>query len=127
MERQGRLERPKSAFVFDFLRRVVDIKGQEISGALGSFITFALVLGGYYLVRPVRENIGAEASADQRQLWFLLVFAVMLAAVPLFGWVVARKPIVRAAPQKRTGHNTPGTVPSAATSLAHRSCVTISS
>ena len=74
----------------DLLGRVVDIRAQEITVALGSFITFALVLGSYYLIRPIRENIGAEASADQRQLWFLLVFAVMLAAVPLFGWTVAR-------------------------------------
>jgi len=85
MERRGGLVR-----VVDLLGRVVDIRTQEISVGLGSFITFALVLGGYYLIRPIRENIGAEASAGQRQLWFLLVFAVMLAAVPLFGWIVAR-------------------------------------
>ena len=85
MERRGGLER-----VVDILGRVVDVRAQEITVAVGSFITFALVLGSYYLIRPIRENIGAEASADQRQLWFLLVFAVMLAAVPLFGWAVAR-------------------------------------
>ena len=85
MERRGGLVR-----VVDLLGRVVDIRTQEISVGLGSFITFALVLGGYYLIRPIRENIGAEASAGQRQLWFLLVFAVMIAAVPLFGWIVAR-------------------------------------
>jgi len=61
-------------------------------GALGSFVTFALVLGGYYLIRPVRENISAEASADERQLWFLIVFVVMIAVVPLFAWIVARLP-----------------------------------
>ena len=85
MERRGGLER-----LVDLLGRVVDIRAQEITVALSSFTTFALVLGSYYLIRPIRENIGAEASADQRQLWFLLVFAVMLAAVPLFGWAVAR-------------------------------------
>ena len=73
----------------DILHRVVDIEPAETAAAVGSFATFALVLGGYYLIRPVRENISAEATADQRQLWFLLVFVVMLAAVPLFGWVVA--------------------------------------
>jgi len=71
------------------LHRAVDIEPAETAAAVGSFATFALVLGGYYLIRPVRENISAEATADQRQLWFLLVFVVMLAAVPLFGWVVA--------------------------------------
>lgn len=72
------------------LRRLVDIQPGERAAAFGSFLTFALVLGGYYLIRPVRENFSAEATADQRQLWFVLVFLVMLAAVPVFGWIVAR-------------------------------------
>ncbi len=80
-------ERPQSR---GLLRRLVVLEPGEGAAALGSFLTFALVLGGYYLIRPVRENFSAEATADQRQLWFLLVFAVMLAAVPVFGWIVAR-------------------------------------
>lgn len=77
---------------YRLLRRAVEIERGEIAVAVGSFVTFALVLGGYYLIRPVRENISAEATADQRQLWFILVFAIMLAAVPVFGWIVARVP-----------------------------------
>jgi len=82
----------KSSVVFHLLRRVIDIRQQEIALTAGSFVTFALVLAGYYLIRPVRENIGAEASADERQFWFQLVFAVMLALVPLFGWIVTQLP-----------------------------------
>ena len=81
-----------SSYGLALLRRAVDVRGSEVAAALGSFATFALVLGGYYLIRPVRENVSAEATADQRQFWFLLVFAVMLAAVPVFAWVVARVP-----------------------------------
>lgn len=84
-------ERPPSV-VLTLLRRAVAIERGEVAVALGSFLTFALVLGGYYLIRPVRENISAEASGDQRQAWFLLVFLVMLAAVPVFAWLVARVP-----------------------------------
>ncbi len=68
----------------DILHRIVDINPAERVAAAGSFATFALVLGGYYLIRPVRENISAEATADQRQVWFLLVFVVMLAAALWF-------------------------------------------
>lgn len=80
------------ASALELLRRVVSIERSEVATALGAFLTFALVLGGYYLIRPVRENVSAEATADQRQLWFLLVFVVMLMAVPIFGWIVARIP-----------------------------------
>jgi AAA family ATP:ADP antiporter len=83
---------PERSLVHKLLRRAVDVERSEVVAALGSFVTFALVLGGYYLIRPVRENISAEATADQRQLWFLLVFLAMLAVVPVFGWVVARVP-----------------------------------
>jgi AAA family ATP:ADP antiporter len=89
--RHDGLEEPRSAALV-LLRRAVDVRASEVAAAMGSFATFALVLGGYYLIRPVRENVSAEATADQRQLWFLLVFAVMLAAVPVFAWVVARVP-----------------------------------
>ncbi|WP_083566964.1 hypothetical protein [Hyphomicrobium sp. CS1GBMeth3] len=80
------------SLAYRMLRRAVEIERAEIAAAVGSFVTFALVLGGYYLIRPVRENISAEATADQRQLWFILVFAIMAAAVPVFGWIVARVP-----------------------------------
>src|SRR6185295_4549484 len=82
------------SFIARSLGRIVDIRSSEITAALGSFATFALVLGGYYLIRPVRENISAEATSDQRQFWFLMVFVVMLAAVPVFAWIVARVPRV---------------------------------
>lgn len=91
MTHQDGADRPPS-IAFTLLRRAVQIERTEMAAVLGSFTTFALVLGGYYLIRPVRENISAEATADQRQLWFLLVFAVMLLAVPVFGWIVARVP-----------------------------------
>ncbi|MCC7251907.1 MFS transporter [Hyphomicrobium sp.] len=91
MTEQTGVEQPPSVSL-GLLRRAVQIERMEVAAALGAFLMFALVLGGYYLIRPVRENISAEATADQRQLWFLLVFIVMLAAVPVFGWIVARVP-----------------------------------
>lgn len=96
--RRGEGEAAGGSLAYRILRRAVEIERTEIAAAVGSFVTFALVLGGYYLIRPVRENISAEATADQRQLWFILVFAIMLAAVPVFGWIVARVPRVAVLP-----------------------------
>jgi len=44
--------RQKSSVAFNLLRRAIDIEHQEVIATLGSFITFALMLGGYYLIRP---------------------------------------------------------------------------
>ena len=69
MERRGRLVQ-----VVDLLGRVVDIRAEELAVALGSFITFALVLGGYYLMlqsarisaqrrMPLSANFGSSLSS----------------------------------------------------------------
>ncbi|HEX2842868.1 NTP/NDP exchange transporter [Hyphomicrobium sp.] len=89
---QAKEQERDGSTVLGVLRRAVDIRASEFAVTLGSFMTFALVLCGYYLIRPIRENVSAEATADQRQFWFLLVFLVMLAAVPVFAWIVARLP-----------------------------------
>ena len=74
MERRGGLER-----VADLLGRVVDVRAQEITVALGSFITFALVrlLPGdpaqldstlLYFVSPASEFVtGSVAKVDDGQ------------------------------------------------------------
>lgn len=55
---------------------------------LRSFAIFFCVLCGYYLLRPVREEIGTAIGQDQLQWVFLAVFLAMLALVPAFGWLV---------------------------------------
>jgi AAA family ATP:ADP antiporter len=54
-----------------------------------SFAYFFSVLCSYYILRPLRDEMGVTVGSDGLQWLFLVVFAVMLAAVPLFGWVVA--------------------------------------
>lgn len=72
------------------LRRVIDIEPNEIAGALVSFAYFFAVLCAYYIIRPVRDEMGVAIGQDGLERLFTVVFVVMLAAVPLFGWVVSR-------------------------------------
>lgn len=52
---------------------------------------FFLVLGAYYVIRPVREQMGAAAGGSAVLPWiWLTVFLVMLAATPLYGALVAK-------------------------------------
>ena len=55
-----------------------------------SFAYFALLLASYYLIRPVRDALAAGSGADSIKYLASAVFLVMLAIVPLFGWLVAR-------------------------------------
>lgn len=78
--------------------RFVHIGAAEIPRLLLSFATFFCVLSGYYVLRPVRDEMGVSAGADGLERLFLIVFLVMLAAVPVFGAIVARFPRRRVVP-----------------------------
>lgn len=54
------------------------------------FITFFCVLCGYFVVRPVRDEIAVRAGIEQLPWLFTGTFAATLLLVPLFGWIVAR-------------------------------------
>ncbi len=57
---------------------------------LWSAAYFFFVLSAYYIVRPIREEMGVRLGRDSLSALFTIVFIVMLAAVPLFGWVATR-------------------------------------
>lgn len=65
--------------------------------ALGALYFFCL-LASYYLLRPLRDEMGIQAGVDQLQWLFSATFVVMLAAVPLFGWASSRWPRHRLVP-----------------------------
>jgi AAA family ATP:ADP antiporter len=71
------------------LARFVDVRGEEVRALVWSFVYFFALLTAYYIVRPVRDEMGVMLGRDGLKDVFLYVFLVMLAAVPLFGWIVA--------------------------------------
>lgn len=72
--------------------RWISAERAEIPALFLSTGYFFLLLFGYFIVRPLRESVGLSLGADQLYKLFLGSFVVMLAAVPLFGWLVARFP-----------------------------------
>ena len=57
-----------------------------------SFAYFFCLLAGYYLLRPLRDEMGVAGGVRNLQWLFTATFLVMLAAVPVYGAVVARLP-----------------------------------
>ena len=72
--------------------RLVTIEPGEWAGLIWSFAYFFCVLAAYYIVRPVRDEMGVVAGKDGLERIFIYVFLVMLAAVPVFGKIVASFP-----------------------------------
>lgn len=79
------------------LAPIVRVERNEIAALVWSFAFFFFVLCAYYIIRPLRDEMGVSLGPARLQWLFSAVFVVMLAAVPLFGWVVsafARRRIV---------------------------------
>lgn len=74
----------------NFLSRIVSVRPGEVAALATSFIMFFALLSSYYIVRPVRDEMGVTAGKDTLHHIFTVVFLVMLAAVPLFGWLASR-------------------------------------
>jgi ATP:ADP antiporter, AAA family len=74
------------------LARLVHIERSEFASVLWSFAYFFSVLCAYYILRPLRDEMGVTVGQDGLKWLFVIVFLVMLAAVPIFGWVVSSFP-----------------------------------
>ncbi len=73
------------------LSRVVDIRPNELRAAWLGFAFFFIILAGYYIIRPIRDNIGAS-NFENLQWMFTAVLVAMILANALFATVVARMP-----------------------------------
>ena len=61
----------------------------EGSGLTLSTLAFFLVMAGYYMIRPVRDQLGGAVGSQSLPLFYAVTFGVMLLLTPVFGWLVA--------------------------------------
>ena len=59
---------------------------------LWSFAYFFCLLAGYYILRPLRDEMGVAGGVGNLHWLFTATFLTMLAAVPCYGALVARLP-----------------------------------
>ncbi len=78
--------------IFVWLRRLVNVERGEVRALLWSFAYFFSLLCAYYIVRPMRDEMGIAGGVKNLQWLFTGTFLVMLAAVPFFGWITSRYP-----------------------------------
>lgn len=74
------------------LERAADVRRAEVRALLLAFAYFFCLLTAYYLLRPVRDEMGIAGGVRQLQWLFTGTFVVMLLAVPVFGILVAKVP-----------------------------------
>jgi len=81
-----------------WLARVMPATAQERAAALWSFAYFFALLAGYYVLRPLRDQMGIAGGVKNLPWLFTATFVTLLAAQPLYGALVARLPRARFIP-----------------------------
>jgi len=74
------------------LVKLIDIKREEWPAFLWSFAYFFFLLCGYYVLRPVRDEMGIQGGLRNLPWLFTGTFIGMLLVTPLFGWISSRWP-----------------------------------
>src|ERR1700731_232718 len=78
-----------------WLHRAVPATSRERSATLWSFGYFFTLLAGYYVLRPLRDQMGIAGGVKNLPWLFTVTFVTLLAAQPLYGALVAKLPRVR--------------------------------
>jgi AAA family ATP:ADP antiporter len=72
------------------LTRIVDVKPDEIRALWLGFVFNFMVLGSYYVIKPVRDDIGAHNGVENLWWMFTGTLVVALVANTAFSAIVAR-------------------------------------
>ncbi len=78
--------------------RVVLVERDELPALIWAFAYFFCLLAAYYILRPVRDEMGVLSGAHSLPWLFMAVFVTMVMVIPLFGWVAGHFPIRRLLP-----------------------------
>lgn len=76
----------------DTSQKLVDVRREEWPAVLWAAGWFFCVLASYYAVRPVREAFGVGEGPANLRWMYTGTFVAMLAATPLYGWLVRVTP-----------------------------------
>src|SRR5213082_4205637 len=74
----------------NLLRKIVDVRSSEIRALLLAFVFNFVVLGGYYVIRPIRDEIGADRGVENLPWMYTGTLIGMLVANALYAAIVVR-------------------------------------
>ena len=80
------------------LRRVVDVRPNELAATWAAFVFFFFVLSSYFILRPVRDLVAVTTSPTRLPWLFGGTLVTMLVANRLFSSLVVRLPVRRFVP-----------------------------
>ncbi len=80
---------------YRLLRRLIDARPEELQALAWSWLYIFAVFSSYYVIRPIRDEIGVAGGVENLPWLFTGTLAGMLAVNPPFAALVARLPRAR--------------------------------
>ncbi len=81
-----------------YLSNAIDVKAHEIRALLWAFVYFFFLLASYYILRPLRDEMGIAAGRENLQWLFTATFFALLVASPVYAYATSRLPRARLIP-----------------------------
>lgn len=78
-----------------WFRRIVDVRPHEVAAVAWSWLFFFAVLSAYYVIRPIRDEMGVAGGVANLPWLFAGSLTGMLLLNPPFAYLVARMPRAR--------------------------------
>lgn len=72
------------------LARVIGAETRELPALAWAFLYFFSLLAGYYVLRPIRDEMGIEGGLESLPWLFTATFLAMLVVIPIYGWASGR-------------------------------------
>ncbi|MEM7279803.1 MAG: MFS transporter [Pseudomonadota bacterium] len=73
-----------------WLKELIELPKGEAQPLAWSFLCFFSILCGYFLLRPIRDEMAIQVGPEHIPDLFVYTFLVVLTTVPLFGWITKR-------------------------------------
>src|SRR5439155_931293 len=87
---RARGQQGRGYYMKKLFAKIVDVKPDELRALWLAFVFNFVVLGGYYVVKPIRDDIGAAIGVDKLSWMFTGTMLTMILANALFSAIVAR-------------------------------------
>lgn len=75
---------------YQYLQEWIKVRPGELPALAYSFVYFFSLLCAYYIIRPLRDEMGILGGINNLPWVFTGTFVTMLLIVPVFGWVSSR-------------------------------------
>src|SRR5450759_1051376 len=82
--------RVEGGLAFRLLRHVIDVRPGEVAALAWSWLYFFSILSAYYVIRPIRDEIGAAGGVEKLPWLFTGTLIGMPLANPAFSALVSR-------------------------------------